>query len=52
MCIRQLSTLVTVKPTLFSFYKISGQSLDNNIEMFYKHWLVQNENLSCLKYVV
>lgn len=49
---RQWCTLVTVKPTMLSFYIMSGWNLDNNLEMFYKHWLVHNENLSCLKYFV
>lgn len=40
-------TLVTVKPTLLSFHEMLKY-----LEMFYKHWLVQNENLSCLKYFV
>lgn len=35
-------------PTLFSFHEMSGKSLDDNLEMFYKHWSVQNETLAVL----
>lgn len=42
MCSRRLFTLETAEPVLSTFYKMFGRSLDNNIKMFYKHWLVLN----------
>lgn len=47
----QWCTVVTVKPTLFFILSWNVRIL-TIILMFYKHWLVQNENLSCLKYFV